>query len=195
MTATSGAGEQVLELVYYHFHQLVMRVAHPAAPRHPRGVLQCVADCCEVCCSVLQCVAMCGGVLRCAVLQCVAVCCSVLQCVAVCCSVLQCFAVCCVWPNSWAEVAQLWQLNLVTLYMAAIHFICGCNWLYVSLQHSYVDSSTSHCKHTLQHTLQHTLKHTLQHALQRALQHTHTFIGGNGVVAGAGLTVQLCLHR
>ena len=79
MTATSGAGEQVLELVYYHFHQLVMRVAHPAAPRHPRGVLQCVADCCEVCCSVLQCVAMCGGVLRCAVLQCVAVCCSVLQ--------------------------------------------------------------------------------------------------------------------
>jgi len=51
-------------------------------------VLQCVAECAAVCCSLLQCVAVCCGVLQCA-----AVCCSVLQCVAVCCSVLQCVAV------------------------------------------------------------------------------------------------------
>ena len=69
------------------------------------SVLQCVAECVavycsvyqesfasltSVCCSVLQCVVVC-----CSVLQCVAVCCSVLQCVAVCCSMLQYVAVCC----------------------------------------------------------------------------------------------------
>ena len=182
-------------IIFISLSCVSLTLQRPGIPEVCCSVLQIVARCVAVCCRLLQCAAVCCGALYCSVLQCVAVCCSVLQCVAVCCSVLQCFAVCCVWPNSWAEVAQLWQLNLVTLYMAAIHFICGCNWLYVSLQHSYVDSSTSHCKHTLQHTLQHTLKHTLQHALQRALQHTHTFIGGNGVVAGAGLTVQLCLHR
>ena len=54
-------------------------------------VLQCVAVCCSVFCSVLQCVAVC-----CSVLQCVAVCCSVLRCVAEYCSVLmlQCVALC-----------------------------------------------------------------------------------------------------
>jgi len=56
------------------------------------SVLQRVAVCCSVCCSVcldvapLHMAVSCG----CSVLQCVAVCCSVLQCAAVCCSVLHC---------------------------------------------------------------------------------------------------------
>ena len=94
--------------------------------RHMRdccSVLQCVAVCVTVCCSVLvhtshrqmrDCcmasfhalVAVCYSVLErvtvrqklhsMRLLQCVVVCCSVLPCVAVCGSVLQCVAVCCI---------------------------------------------------------------------------------------------------
>ena len=36
------------------------------------NMLQCIAVCCRLCCSVLQCIVVC-----CSVLQCVAACCSV----------------------------------------------------------------------------------------------------------------------
>jgi len=67
-------------------------------------LLDDIASCVVVCCSMLQRVAVCCSVLRrvavhCNVLKCVcqcaAVCRSALQCAAVCCSVLQCAAVCC----------------------------------------------------------------------------------------------------
>jgi len=81
-----------------------------------RSVLQCVADCVAVSCSVSM-GEVCGSALQ-IVLQCVAVCCSVLHCdllllaellhngrsvlqcvadrVAACCSVLQCIELCCI---------------------------------------------------------------------------------------------------
>jgi len=63
-------------------------------------VLQCVALCCSIRCSMLQYAAACCSVLRCAAVRCSvlqypAVCCSVLQRVAVCCSEFQCVVVCC----------------------------------------------------------------------------------------------------
>ena len=69
----------------------------PSVSMHGTFVLQCVAVRCSVLHvyhSVLQCMAVCC-IICCSVLQCVAVCCSVLRCVAVCYSVLLCVAVCC----------------------------------------------------------------------------------------------------
>jgi len=89
-------------------------------------VLQHVAVCVAVCCSVLQCIAVC-----CSVLQRVVVCCSVLRCVAACCSaprylgkVRRCVAA------AWCSVLQRVAVCVASCCNALQHVaVCQCTFV------------------------------------------------------------------
>jgi len=137
------------------------------------SVLQCVAVCVVVCCSVL--------VVCCIVLQCVAVCCSwlQLQCDEMCCNVLQCVAasccecgtVCCrVWNKFIILGEQTHDYSSVLRCVA----VCGISYWANTFTTVYCTCSTGNLSHTLQHTATrcNTLQHTATHC--NTLQHTAT---------------------
>jgi len=71
--------------------------------------------------SVLQCVAVCCTV-RCSVLQCVAVCCSVLQCVAVCCSVLRWLLTCIYYySHIHTDYSRVCMHTCIYIYMQCVY--------------------------------------------------------------------------
>jgi len=150
-----------------------------------RCVLQCVAACCTMRCSVLQRVALSLSLtqeyawdsvarIMMSMLQCVAVCCSVLQCVAVCCSVLQCVAVCC------SALQCVVSVFLFRTCKGETHTATHCNALCNTLQHTATHACIT-CSalcytliyrdaYTLQHTATHCNTHMLYVDIQRRQQ-------------------------